>query len=304
MPTHPEHKNTLSPPRSRKPLKPFVLVCCIALAVILIGLVILGLRSREVPSVPTPTVSAPVTPTPTLTPIPTPTPTPEPTPEPEPTPVYDFTQPVPQAEPVGDDYFADAVFVGDSRTDGLRLFGGIPETTFIQHSGITVFEVGTRSAIRIDGQKYTVLEALALKQYKKVYLMLGVNELGYYNDEGFRTEYTGLVDKIRELQPNAVIYLQNLVSINPDKAKANNQPYYVTNEQIAVYNDIIAGIAADRHALLVDVNAALVGEDGILPREGTTDGVHFSKDYYKLWYEYLKSHTVDADLYWAGQTAD
>ena len=77
----------------------------------------------------------------------------------------------------------------------------------------------------------------------------------------------------------------------------------MTNEQIAVYNQIITDIAAEKQAVLVDVNAALVGEDGILPREGTTDGVHFTKGYYVKWYDWLKTHTVAAESYWAGQAA-
>lgn len=216
---------------------------------------------------------------------------------------YDFTQPAPETAAVDDSWFDDVVFMGDSRTDGLRLYGGIPGADFIQSTGITVFDVGTKQSIRIDGQKYTMMQALGLKQYGKVYVMLGVNELGYFNDQAFADAYSQMVDDIRAIQPNAVIYLQNLVSVNPEKCKANKQPYYVTNEKIAVYNDIIADIAEEKHAVLVDVNAALVDETGILPAEGTTDGVHFTKDYYVKWYDYLKIHTVDPDLYWAGQTA-
>lgn len=216
---------------------------------------------------------------------------------------YDFTQPAPETAAVDDSWFDDVVFMGDSRTDGLRLYGGIPGADFIESTGITVFDVGTKESVRIDGQKYTMMGALGLKQYGKVYVMLGVNELGYFNDQAFADAYSQMVDDIRAIQPNAVIYLQNLVSVNPEKCKANNQPYYVTNEKIAVYNDIIADIAEEKHAVLVDVNAALVDETGILPAEGTTDGVHFTKDYYVKWYDYLKIHTVDPDLYWAGQTA-
>lgn len=216
---------------------------------------------------------------------------------------YDFTQPAPETAAVDDSWFDDVVFMGDSRTDGLRLYGGIPGADFIESTGITVFDVGTKESVRIDGEKYTMMEALGLKQYGKVYVMLGVNELGYFNDQAFADAYSQMVDDIRAIQPNAVIYLQNLVSVNPEKCKANNQPYYVTNEKIAVYNDIIADIAEEKHAVLVDVNAALVDETGILPAEGTTDGVHFTKDYYVKWYDCLKIHTVDPDLYWAGQTA-
>lgn len=285
--------------KNRRPLPPSWLL---ATGLVLCLVLVLAIPAFTEDAAPAPTP----TPSPTLPAIPSKTPpavTPTPTPTPKPVPAYDFAAPAPECEAVGADYFADAVFIGDSRTDGLKLFGGIEGADFLEHTGITVFEVGTKQVIRIDGAKYTVLEALAMKQYGKVYLMLGVNELGYYDDAGFAQEYAALVDNIRALQPGAIIYLQNLVSIHPEKAKANNQPAYVTNEQIAVYNQIITDIAAEKQAVLVDVNAALVGEDGILPREGTTDGVHFTKGYYVKWYDWLKTHTVAAESYWAGQAA-
>lgn len=296
---------TLSAPPARRAGKPVHPLCFLATALALVVAVALILPS--VLNVENPPLAQTPSPSPTQS-LPTPTaspaaPSPSPIPTPEPVPSYDFSLAVPEREAVGADYFSDAVFIGDSRTDGLKLFGGVEGADFIEHTGITVFEVGRKKAIRIDGEKYTVLEALAMKQYGKVYVMLGVNELGYYDDDGFAREYAGFVDQIRALQPGALLYLQNLVAIHPEKAKANKQPDYVTNEQIAVYNGIIAAIAAEKRAVLVDVNAALVDEDGILPREGTTDGVHFTKDYCVKWYDYLKSHTVDTEAYQAGQTA-
>ena len=39
--------------------------------------------------------------------------------------------PVPESEAVDDGYFADAVFIGDSRTQGLRLYSGLKDTTWL-----------------------------------------------------------------------------------------------------------------------------------------------------------------------------
>ena len=36
------------------------------------------------------------------------------------------------------DYFADALFIGDSRTDGLRLYSGIKGADFYCYKGLTV----------------------------------------------------------------------------------------------------------------------------------------------------------------------
>lgn len=71
---------------------------------------------------------------------------PEPTPVPD-TPPYEFGQPVAESGPVDEDYFDDAVFLGDSRTEGLQLYSGLKSGDFFWHKGMTVFRGGmTRSA--------------------------------------------------------------------------------------------------------------------------------------------------------------
>lgn len=117
---------------------------------------------------------------------------PEPTPTPTPVPAFDFTQPAPETAAVEDDWFSDAVFIGDSRTDGLRLYSGIRGADFLAYKSLMIFHVVgndqvDRKAVPLNGvgDKKTVLEWLDEKQYAKVYLMFGVNELGYGDDAAF-----------------------------------------------------------------------------------------------------------------------
>ena len=129
-------------------------------------------------------------PTPAPTPTPEPTPSPKPEPTPEPTPEPDYTQPVPQGETAPEDWFADAVFIGDSRTEGFRLYSGVKGASFLTSTGITVFEVMEgKKVIRSGDQKVPILTALGWKEYGKVYIALGVNELGYYDAEAFAETY-------------------------------------------------------------------------------------------------------------------
>ena len=223
------------------------------------------------------------------TPAPTPTPTPTPTPEP-----YDYTLPVPESPAVDDRWFADAVFIGDSRTDGLRLYSGIQNADFLCYKGLTIFEVmNDKAVIAADDGKISVFQALEQKQYAKVYLMLGLNELGYFNDQGFADTYGVMVDRLKELQPDADIYLQALIPVSTEKCLQTKQPYYVTNEQIAIYNEIIEEIAAEKEVYLLNVKEVMVNEDGELPVDASADGIHFHKEGYQTWYEYLKTHTVE-----------
>lgn len=217
----------------------------------------------------------------------------EPTKRPEPViPAdYDYSQPVPQAEPVEDDYFADAAFLGDSRVDGFRLYSGLTQGDFIVKPGMSVFKVHADLLV-YKGEEMTALEALGRKAYGKVYVSLGINELGMYDDQGYYDCYAKLIDDIRAQQPQAIVYIQLLVPVNAQKCAQKKAAYYVTNEQIAVYNSLLYQLAQDKQVLLVDPAEALVDETGQPPYDTVTDGVHFTKGRYGAWLDYLKCHTL------------
>ena len=248
---------------------------------------------EQTPAVET-TADPVVTPESAITAVPTPETTPVVTPEPEPTPdLYDYSLPVAQSEAVDDAWFADAVLIGDSRTDGLRLYSGMRGVDFLCYKGLTVSEVmDDKPVIQTADGKIGVLQALAEKQYGKVYLSLGLNELGYNDDPLFRNTYRAVVDKLRELQPDADIYLQLLIPISTQRCKETNQPSYISNRQVAIYNEIIRAIAQEKRVYLLDVGEIYTDENGELFYELSSDGVHFYKSGYKQWYEYLKTHTV------------
>ena len=202
---------------------------------------------------------------------------------------YDYASPVPEREAVEDDWFADAAFVGDSLTDGLLLYSGIRGAENLSYKGLTVQSVRTDKVIRVDGAKYTPLEALSQKTYGKVYILLGINELGWYNDQRFYDCYAQLVDLVREAQPNAQIYLQTLLPVTAEKSENHE---WLKNEKIAVYNSLIAQLVEEKEVYLVDAHAALVDENGVLPAEESTDGVHLTRSGYEVWADYLRKHTV------------
>lgn len=202
--------------------------------------------------------------------------------------------PVSPAEPLDSDaWFSDAVFIGDSRVDGLQLYSGITtKATFLEHTGLTVYEVRDgKKVIRRDGQKISVLDALSGESYGKVYIALGINELGYFDPTGFAETFGEVVERVKELLPDAKIYIQSLIPVNTEKCKANDAAYYITNEGIASYNEALAAYFADKEVYLLGVPETLVDENGEMLSEYCADGVHFKKDGYVLWRSYLEAHT-------------
>lgn len=217
---------------------------------------------------------------------------------------YDFSVAAPEGEAMGQEWFSDAVFIGDSRTEGLSLYSGILGSTFLCCKGISIFDVleDEDKIIFRDGTYYTILEALTLGSYSKVYISLGINELGYNNDQAYEDAFVELIAQVRAIQPDAVIYIQTIVPVNPDRALERGQADYVNNNRIADYNAILRKVTAQEQVVLLETAIALADEEGILPYDATSDGVHFVRAWYELWRDYLLNHTVDAQLYFESQT--
>ena len=282
------------PPSKGRRLWPVLLLCC-GLAAALCLWAVASVRQSAAGPIPAPP------PVPEMPPAPeAPLPTESPQETAPAAPLYDFSQPAPEGGEAEEDYFSDAVFLGDSRTDGLRLYSGIRPGGVIYHNGLMVFEAADRENKCIkgaDGQKHAVLELLEQNAYAKVYVMFGVNELGYGDDQAFYDTYGQFLDQIRQLQPDAVLYLQSIIPVNEEVAKKYDGRAYVTNAKITEYNTLLRQLAEEKQVVYLDLASALAGEDGVLPAEGTTDGVHFRKAWYQKWYAYLRAHTVDAETY-------
>ncbi len=192
-------------------------------------------------------------------------------------------------------YFDDAAFVGDSRTDGFMLYSGIGTGENLAANGVSIFKLAERKSLTIDGEKYTPLEALALKQYGKVYIALGVNELGYNNDKGYYEKFCAAIDEVRRVQPNAVIYIQGLIPVNEAQYLAATGHDYLTNDHLRVYNRLMQQVAEEKKVAYVNVYEAFADENGSLPEVDSRDGVHLYKESCQRWLEYLRTHTVEFD---------
>ena len=108
-------------------------------------------------------------------------------------------------------YFDDAVFIGDSRTEGLMLYGGLSNAAFYTHKGLMVNTIFTKEAVKDGDQKITIMKALEKHKFRKVYVMLGVNELGWNGTEIFRSRAETLVQKLLADAPESELVIQSLL---------------------------------------------------------------------------------------------
>ena len=197
---------------------------------------------------------------------------------------------------VQDSYFDDALFIGDSRTVGLYEYGGFQEsTTFFAKTSLTIydlFEEPEKFARLSDGKKATLEEALTERKFGKIYIMLGINELGRGTTESFFNVYADAVNRIRMLQPDAVIFIQGIMRVGEEK---NNTDKIFNNTNINERNQAISLMADNRTIFYLEVNDAVCDENGNLISDYTFDQIHLKAKYYQLWKDYLFAHGIVRD---------
>ena len=144
-----------------------------------------------------------------------------------------------------DSYFEDALFIGDSRTSGLAEYGSMMDhTSFMSRESASIYALfSSKMDFREPGsdvRETDLYDVLSARQYGKIYLSVGVNELGIGNTYGYYELYRRALIKIRVMQPEAIIYIQGSMHVSEAVAKKDK----VTNNTIIVQrNKAIATLA-------------------------------------------------------------
>ncbi len=181
----------------------------------------------------------------------------------------------------------DALFIGDSRTVGLSEYAEMKNTDFFANVGMTVYNIRKKTVSVPGVGKVTLHELLEGKKYGRIYLMLGINEIGYNTEKTVR-KYRELIVFIQEKQPNASIFIQ--ANLHVDKGRSSKDTV-INNPAINGLNSAISEIADGRNIFYLDVNIIFDDEDGNLSAEKTGDGTHPYAKYYYEWGRWLEAQT-------------
>lgn len=215
-------------------------------------------------------------------------------------PPYDFSAPVPElAEPVGDDYFDDALFIGDSRTEGMRIYGK-KKGYYYSQVAFTVGQVLTKKIIYDpeDDEKKTVIDYVEKYKdvYKKVYMQFGLNECGG-SVQWLRTVYEHVLETLRGVLPEGTpIYVQAVLPVTHEAELKS--PYGITNEKIDNVNRMLAEMCESGGYYYLAINEPFMDEEtGELNAEESNDGIHMGGPGVARQFDYIKSHVVIRDMW-------
>lgn len=212
---------------------------------------------------------------------------------PEETEIEEETEEVPVIGEAPAGYFTDALFVGDSRTDGLAMYSSLKnEAEFASRTSLSIYhlfewKLTYRTPAGQMGEKY-LTDILSEKQYKKVYLSVGINELGT-GLTNYIDSFRQAVETVRALQPDAIIFVEGIMRVTERKSASDGT---INNPNIEERNRALKELAAEEEGYYIDMNEAVCTDGVSLDATLTNDGVHLKASEYERWVSFLRSHAV------------
>ncbi len=196
-------------------------------------------------------------------------------------------------------YFNDVVFIGDSVTAKLMFYniatqelGGaqwLASSSLGLHNSMWAIDNPSAVHPTYQGQKVLVPDGVAMTGCKKVYLMLGVNDLSWNDIERTKTDLLTLTGSILAKSPEVTFVIQSVTPMYKETAN-------LTNRKIEEYNLAVSELCREKGWYYLDVASVLRDDRGFLPKEYCSDpdsmGIHFTNVACQKWVEYLYTHAV------------
>lgn len=183
-------------------------------------------------------------------------------------------------------YFDDALFIGDSRTEGLMAYGTLKNATYFADTGINAEQALTKVAKQPGGMNLETL--LRSRTFGKVYILFGINEISS-PPEGIAANCRRIAELVFSIQPDAIVYIQGNPHVTPSRNASDSR---FNNTRINALNQQLAALANNSNMFYIDVNEIFDDETGCLHQEYSSDGIHLKARYYADWCNWLCSHVV------------
>ena len=190
---------------------------------------------------------------------------------------------------VDESYFSDALFIGDARVDGLRLYAPFDGADYFCTTEMTLTDC-LDVKIPVEGRGETTLsQLLSHRRYGKIYISLGINEMGYDLDY-LVNQFDTVYEALREAEPDAIIYI--MANLHVTKSYAEAEAIF-QSDRVDELNRRFGEYADGLHSYYIDENEIFDDAEGYLVSSYTEDETLLSGKYYKLWAEFLCKNAVE-----------
>lgn len=179
------------------------------------------------------------------------------------------------------------LFIGDSRTVGLSEYAELEGVEFFATEGLNVYEVNDIRLSVPNVGKVTLSELLNSRQYDRIYVMLGINELGY-PFESLVKKYVDFIRYIQCMQPDSTVFI--MANLHVRKNRSDNDPV-INNTKINLFNETVSALADNEQIYYLDANCIFDDADGAMSEEKSGDDAHPLGKYYREWGKWIAEQT-------------
>ena len=184
---------------------------------------------------------------------------------------------------VDESYFSDALFIGDARVDGLRLYAPFDGADYFCSTDMTLTDcMDVKIPVENRGET-TLSQLLSHRRYGKIYISLGINEMGYDLDY-LTNQFDTVYEALREAEPDAIIYI--MANLHVTKSYAEAEAIF-QSDRVDELNRRFGEYADGLHSYYIDENSIFDDAEGYLVSSYTEDETLLSGKYYKLWADFL-----------------
>jgi hypothetical protein len=194
-------------------------------------------------------------------------------------------------EPVDESWFDDALFIGESRIDGLKLNSRLGAADYFSGTNLTVFDIPYCKCSDRNYVDIKLEDLLRSKQYGKIYIHLGINECGSELDL-FEEQYRKVIQMVRQLQPEAHIILMSILPVTKDWS---TNPIF-RRQNLLQYDERIKSLADGERIHYIDNRLWAADEEGYLRGELTNDGCHPHADGNYEWAQWLRESAAQLNI--------
>ncbi len=190
-------------------------------------------------------------------------------------------------------FFADAALIGDSVTCNLMAHetktGLLGHPLFLARKNIGIFNFVTyRINLYYQGEEYHVEDAIAASQVKKVFFLLGMNDLGYQTPEECAERYGVLIDRVQEKTPDVEIYIQTCLP------RYTARPFSQLNENVDKFNELVAEVAGQKGCHMIDLAAYIEDHgNGMAKAYSLDDDSHLNYEGSVVWMNLLRAYAYE-----------
>ena len=215
-----------------------------------------------------------------------------------------FTALVPASEQPGPvSFFDKAVFIGDSISVTLEYYcnasGALGKAQFLCAGSMSPTNMLTGQILpeypKGSGNKPAIEESVAASGAQVVYVMLGMDNIGYGLEKS-TGDYVKILNNIAARNPDVQIVVQ---SVTPMTANSKSTSEKLNNDTINAFNQRMMDICQENRWYFVNVSERFKDANGFLIEDFCSDrssmGMHFTYDGAKVWVEYLLNH-IPEDL--------